>query len=88
MNTIIDCLSILAGGRRRAKAFSSRQGLIKFYGFRPLIVLGLAWVFAMITPVHGAILNVDTTTDDATLTACDDATPNDCSLRGAILNRT
>jgi hypothetical protein len=34
---------------------------------------------------NAATFNVDTTTDDAALTACDDATPNDCSLRGAIL---
>jgi hypothetical protein len=28
---------------------------------------------------------VDTTTDDAGLGACDDAAPEDCSLRGAVL---
>jgi hypothetical protein len=32
-----------------------------------------------------ASFKVDTTTDSATATACDDATPDDCSLRGAIL---
>lgn len=32
-----------------------------------------------------ATFNVDTATDDVTATACDDATPNDCNLRGAIL---
>ncbi|HVO88982.1 MAG TPA: choice-of-anchor Q domain-containing protein [Casimicrobiaceae bacterium] len=47
------------------------------------LVVGALGVIA-----HGAsaaVLNVDTTTDDASLTACDDATPNDCSLRGAIV---
>ena len=29
-------------------------------------------------------VTVDTTVDDASLGACDDATPNDCSLRGAV----
>ena len=38
-----------------------------------------------IAPIHAALLNVDTTTDDAALTVCDDATTNDCSLRGAII---
>ena len=31
------------------------------------------------------IYDVDTTIDDATLSACDPSTPNDCSLRGAII---
>src|SRR5215471_16064259 len=34
---------------------------------------------------QAATFMVDTTTDDAGASACDDATPNDCSLRGAIL---
>ena len=33
---------------------------------------------------RAAIFNVDMTTDNASATDCDDATPNDCSLRGAI----
>lgn len=32
-----------------------------------------------------AVFNVDTTVDAPNLSACDDATPNDCSLRGAII---
>ncbi|HET9762582.1 MAG TPA: hypothetical protein VFR50_03665, partial [Casimicrobiaceae bacterium] len=32
-----------------------------------------------------AVFNVDTTVDDAALAGCDDATPSDCSLRGAII---
>jgi hypothetical protein len=35
--------------------------------------------------VEAVTLVVDTTDDDPALTACDDATPDDCSLRGAIL---
>jgi hypothetical protein len=34
--------------------------------------------------VHAATFSVDHTGDD-TVQMCDDATPNDCSLRGAIL---
>ena len=34
---------------------------------------------------HAGVFNVDTTVDDASLTACADAAPNDCSLRGAII---
>jgi hypothetical protein len=34
---------------------------------------------------QAATFTVDTTTEDAALTACNDFTPNDCSLRGAIL---
>jgi hypothetical protein len=34
--------------------------------------------------VRAATLNVDTTADDAAKMECDDATPDDCSLRGAI----
>lgn len=44
------------------------------------IMAGLA-----ITPARAAVFNVDTTLDDAGLVRCDDATPNDCSLRGAII---
>lgn len=41
--------------------------------------------FLAASPVVAAAFQVDTTVDDAALTACDDTTPNDCSLRGAIL---
>jgi hypothetical protein len=34
--------------------------------------------------VHAAQFTVDTTADDPAKTACDDATPDDCSLRGAV----
>ena len=37
------------------------------------------------TPVHAATFTVDRTDDNAGATACDDTTPNDCSLRGAII---
>src|SRR5215470_960034 len=35
-------------------------------------------------PVHARTVTVDTTVDSGALSACDDATPNDCSLRGAL----
>ncbi len=34
---------------------------------------------------HAATFTVDTTMDDPAKTTCDDATPNDCSLRGAVI---
>ena len=42
-------------------------------------------VLAGMSPVHAATLTVDTTVDDPAATACTDAAPNDCSLRGAII---
>jgi len=50
-----------------------------------LSALSLAALFATVTPAHAAVFTVDTTVDNPALTACDDATPNDCSLRGAII---
>jgi hypothetical protein len=45
-----------------------------------------AILLASAAPVAGAAtFNVDTTADDATLTACKDDAANDCSLRGAII---
>jgi len=50
-----------------------------------------SWVFAFAIAAQmpmpqalAAVFNVDTIVDDAGLAACDDATSNDCSLRGAI----
>jgi hypothetical protein len=43
------------------------------------MLLGLA------AGAHAATFDVDTTVDDPALTACDEATPDDCSLRGALL---
>jgi len=86
MNRIIHSIFTPASGRRKLKTFFTRQRSIQFYSFTLSIALGTALVLTtMITPVRAAVLNVDTTTDDAALTACDDATPNDCSLRGAII---
>lgn len=45
----------------------------------------LAVALAAGAPGHAAVVNVDTTVDDASLAQCDDARPNDCSLRGAIV---
>lgn len=36
------------------------------------------------TAARARVVTVDTTVDDASLTACADTTPNDCSLRGAV----
>ncbi|MBI3770429.1 MAG: right-handed parallel beta-helix repeat-containing protein [Deltaproteobacteria bacterium] len=51
---------------------------------KPLVALTICAVLAGACPAQAKIFTVDTTVDDAGLTACDDATPNDCSLRGAI----
>src|SRR5262249_36308659 len=50
---------------------------------RPLL-LALALIF---TPgiARARTVTVDTTVDNGALSTCDDATPNDCSLRGALL---
>src|SRR5687767_11979957 len=40
---------------------------------------------ALPSSVEAMTFVVDTTADDAALTTCDGATPNDCSLRGALL---
>ena len=50
--------------------------------FMPAI---LAVALVAMSPSRAATLTVDTTVDDSTATACTDATPNDCSLRGAII---
>lgn len=46
-----------------------------------ILTLTIEGVFS----AQAATFNVDTTIDDAALMACDDARPDDCSLRGAIL---
>jgi len=46
--------------------------------------LGLALAAVAGAP-RAAVFTVDTTVDDPSLTACDDVTPGDCSLRGAIV---
>lgn len=48
-------------------------------------VLTIAIGFAGAVSARAAVVNVDTTTDDASLMTCDDATSSDCSLRGAIV---
>jgi len=52
--------------------------------------IGLALALAVAagsaaTSARAAVFNVDTVVDDPSLAACEDATPNDCSLRGAII---
>src|SRR5262245_38008350 len=42
-------------------------------------------LLATATLGRAATFTVDTVLDDPARTACDDATPDDCSLRGAIL---
>lgn len=51
-----------------------------------LKVLVLSAAFAAMLSIYAsaATFRVDTTTDDASLTACTDAAANDCSLRGAV----
>jgi hypothetical protein len=48
------------------------------------LAVGLA-LGSLATAAGAAVFTVDTTADDPSLTGCDDATPNDCSLRGAII---
>src|SRR5256885_13606098 len=50
--------------------------------FMPAI---LAVALGAMSPSRAATLTVDTTVDDPAATFCIDATPNDCSLRGAII---
>jgi hypothetical protein len=50
-----------------------------------VITIGLALSMGLVPLASGATFNVDRTDDNATATACSDAVPNDCSLRGAIL---
>lgn len=54
---------------------------LRFGAFVLAIILGL---LAGMPTTHAATLTVDTTVDDPVASACTDATPNDCSLRGAI----
>ncbi|HEY2389439.1 MAG TPA: hypothetical protein VGK30_20995 [Candidatus Binatia bacterium] len=63
--------------------FRRRPGLLAAR-WRPLCMTILL-VMAAAAPAHGATFTVDRTDDDRTQTACDEATPNDCSLRGAVL---
>ena len=49
----------------------------------PMLLLFL--LLTLPCPVGAATFVVDTTTDDPALTTCDETTPDDCSLRGAIL---
>jgi CSLREA domain-containing protein len=48
------------------------------------LFLSILTLVLLVSRVQAATFNVDHTGDD-TAQACDDATPNDCSLRGAIL---
>jgi len=48
-----------------------------------LSLMAILTVWGMAVAVNAATFNVDTTTDN-TNQGCLDATPNDCSLRGAI----
>src|ERR1700745_2692777 len=58
---------------------------MKAYKRGGLIALGFAFGLLVTPQWQAAVFNVDTIVDDPTLTACNDATPNDCSLRGAII---
>jgi hypothetical protein len=67
--------------RRPWYRFSNRYRFIVVLA--PILALRLG--VGMALPAHAATFNVDRVDDDATATTCDDASPNDCSLRGAIL---
>ncbi len=55
--------------------------MAKFYSY---IVITLAALFFS-TQIQAATYLVDRTDDNAAATTCDDATDNDCSLRGAVI---
>ena len=60
---------------------------ISFAVVRICFVISLFAFFIFISSAHSvgaATFRVDSTTDDPLLSACVDATPNDCSVRGAI----
>lgn len=57
---------------------------MRSYRLGLLLALGVAVASAAMC-AGAAVFNVDTVIDDPSLIACDDATPNDCSLRGAII---
>ena len=50
----------------------------------PVLVLILICGSGPVSLAYAAIFTVDRTDDVASATACDDATPSDCSLRGAV----
>jgi hypothetical protein len=52
--------------------------------FGVFVLTMIVALLAGMQPTHAATLSVDTTADDPAATACTDAAPNDCSLRGAI----
>ena len=55
------------------------------YRYVPSVLRLVTILLVASCPVQAATFNVDRTTDDASAKTCDDATANDCSLRGAIL---
>lgn len=59
-----------------------KKKLIKRFGLFVFFIV----CFSLSPSVEAATLTVDTTTDNASLTNCNAGTPNDCSLRGAIIN--
>ena len=78
-------------GKRVSKPTRRQQLGIHTLGKRVLLLcvvavaVGPGLCAELVPLVQAAIFSVDTTNDDASATACDDATPNDCSLRGAII---
>ena len=75
--------NVLYNGVATGTPYSSTTG----YGENNAYVLNQTALLVSnyrLTPSSDTTLEVDTITDDWTLTGCEDGVPNDCSLRGAI----
>ncbi len=79
-------VKLLSRGRG---SMSSRECTDLFCGDaaapRPTSLALLAFSLSLAAPALGATFNVDRADDSAAETDCDDATPDDCTLRGAII---
>ncbi|MBI3247648.1 MAG: hypothetical protein HYZ50_14180 [Deltaproteobacteria bacterium] len=67
----------------RRYSFLLNKGQVRAVLLALVVWLGLS--AGLVPFAFAATFTVDRTDDETTATTCDDATPNDCSLRGAIL---
>ena len=65
--------------------YGSKGKFAKLRHSIPLVAMVVLVLFSNIGLVRAAVFTVDRLDDDGAATVCDDATPNDCSLRGAII---
>jgi hypothetical protein len=73
----------LPAPRRHPAAHGATQRLRRARAGIAALLLAIMAAFPAV--LSAAVFNVDTVADDATLTACSDTAPADCSLRGAII---